>query len=72
MLLLSTNGLELILFPLPGLDNRIHASSDLLNRTAVTNFVSTNDDALYGLIREELRPAILPGNGSARELRVES
>jgi hypothetical protein len=39
---LSSNGLDLVLFSLPGLEYRIDASSDLLNWTAVTNFVSTN------------------------------
>jgi hypothetical protein len=39
---LSSNGLDLVLFSLPGLEYRIDASGDLLNWTAVTNFVSTN------------------------------
>ena len=39
---LSTGGLELVLFSLAGLEYRIDASSDLVNWTAVTNFVSTN------------------------------
>jgi Concanavalin A-like lectin/glucanases superfamily/CARDB/Bacterial TSP3 repeat len=38
----SSNGLDLLLFSLPGLNYRIDASSDLLNWAAVTNFVSTN------------------------------
>jgi hypothetical protein len=38
----SSNGLDLVLFSLPGLEYRIDASSDLLNWMAVTNFVSTN------------------------------
>jgi hypothetical protein len=39
---LSSNGLDLVLFSLAGLEYRIDASSDLLNWTVVTNFVSTN------------------------------
>ena len=39
---LSSNGLDLILFSLPGLEYRIDASGDLLNWTVVTNFISTN------------------------------
>jgi hypothetical protein len=39
---LSSNGLDLVLFSLPGLEYRIDASGDLLNWTAVTNFISTN------------------------------
>jgi hypothetical protein len=39
---LSSSGLDLMLFSLPGLDYRIDASSDLLKWTAVTNFVSTD------------------------------
>jgi Carboxypeptidase regulatory-like domain len=39
---LSSNGLDLVLFSSPGLEYRIDASSDLLNWTAVTNFISTN------------------------------
>ena len=39
---LSTNGLELVLFSVAGLEYRIDASSDLASWTAITNFVSTN------------------------------
>ena len=39
---LSGNGLDLILFSLPGLEYRIDTSSDLLNWTEITNFISTN------------------------------
>jgi hypothetical protein len=39
---LGSNGLNLVLFSLPGLEYRIYASGDLVNWTAVTNFISTN------------------------------
>jgi hypothetical protein len=39
---LSSSGLDLVLFSLPGLEYRIDASGDLLNWATVTNFVSTN------------------------------
>jgi Concanavalin A-like lectin/glucanases superfamily/CARDB/Bacterial TSP3 repeat len=39
---LGSNGLDMVLFSLPGLEYRIDASGDLVNWTAVTNFVGTN------------------------------
>ena len=39
---LSSNGLDLALFSVPGLQYRVDASGDLLNWTAVSNFISTN------------------------------
>jgi hypothetical protein len=39
---LSSNGLDLVLYSLPGLQYRVDASGDLLNWTTVTNFISTN------------------------------
>ena len=62
---LSGNGLDLILFSLPGLEYRIDSSSDLLNWTTVTNFVSTNATTHFlRLIGDELQPAVLPGGGA--------
>ena len=38
----GTNGMDLVLTGTAGLDYRIDASTDLINWTAITNFLSTN------------------------------
>jgi len=40
--LLTTNGLDLVLFSTTGREYRVDASSDLITWTAITNFISTN------------------------------
>jgi hypothetical protein len=39
---LSSNGLDLVLFNLPGLEYRLESSSNLVDWTTVTNVLSTN------------------------------
>jgi hypothetical protein len=39
---LNSNGLDLALSSVPGLQYRVDASGDLLNWTALTSFISTN------------------------------
>jgi hypothetical protein len=61
---LSSSGLDLVLFSSPGLEYRIDASGDLLNWTAVTNFISTNatmrfmDSSATNYSRRFYRPVV--------------
>jgi hypothetical protein len=43
----GTNGLDLILTATVGLNYRIDASTDLVNWTAITNFIGTNTTMLF-------------------------